>query len=143
VKDAVQSQLPFPAGLEVDPAKPTDHLDPYFAMRRFRRASDNSQDKPHPVDPSDRLTRRAMAVWLQQVCQERPYRSLPYWFQAARLSASAVTIAPFKADSSSSCSDAADTVTRLRSITGAVASLSAFGRSAASSINDKSATASP
>ena len=139
----MQRPLPLPAGREEYPAKPAGHLDPCFAMRRFRRASDNSQDRPHPADPSDRSTRRAMAVWSQQVYQKMPYRSLPYWFQAARLSASAVTIAPFKADSSSSCSDAADTVTRLRSITGAVASLSAFSRFAASSINDKSATASP
>ena len=139
----MQRQLPLHADHEEYLAKPIDHLDPCFPMQQFQRASDNSQDRPRPADPSDRSTRRAMAVWLQQVCQKRPYRSLPYWFQAARLSASAVTIAPFKADSSSSCSDAADTVTRLRSITGAVASLSAFGRSAASSINDKSATASP
>ena len=139
----MQRQLLLPAGHEESPAKPTDHLDPCFAKQRFRRASDNSQDRPRPADPSDRSTRRVTATWMQQVYQKKPYRLLPYWFQAARLSASAVTIAPFKADSSSSCSDAADTVTRLRSITGAVASLSAFGRSAASSINDKSATASP
>ena len=139
----MQRQLPLLAGHEEYPAKPIDHLDPSFAMRRFRRVSDNSQDTPHPADPSDRSTRRAIAVWLQQVCQKRPYRSLPYWFQAARLSASAISITPFKADSSSSCSDATATVTRLRSITGAELSPSAFVRSAASSINDNSATASP
>ena len=139
----MQHQLLLPVGGEESPAKPTDHLDPCFAMRQFRRASDNSQDKPRPADPSGRSTHRAMAVWLQQVCQRRPYRSLPYWFQAARLSASAISITPFKADSSSSCSDATDTVTRLRSITGAESSPSAFVRSAASSINDNSATASP
>ena len=141
--DAVQSPLPLPAGREEYPAKPADHLDPCFAMRQFRRASDNSQDKPRPVDPSDRSTRRAMAAWLQQVCQKKPYRLLPYWFQAAQLSAAAISITPFKADSSSSCSDATDTVTRLRSITGAESSPSAFVRSAASSINNNSATASP
>ena len=139
----MQRPLPLPADRKEYPAKPTDHLDPCFAMRQFRRVSDNSQDKHRPADPSDRSTRRAMAVWLQQVCQKRPYRSLPYWFQAARLSASAISITPFKADSSSSCSDATDTVTRLRSITGAESSPSAFVRSAASSINDNSATASP
>ena len=139
----MQRQLPLLAGREEYPAKPTDHLDPCFAMRRFRRASDNSQDRPRPADPSDRSTRRAMAVWLQQVCQQRPYRSLPYWFQAARISASAIAITPFKADSSSSCSDPADIVTRLRSTTGAELSLPAFVRSATSSINDNSTTASP
>jgi hypothetical protein len=139
----VKRQLPLLAGPEEYPAKPTDHLDPCFAMRRFRRVSDNSQDKPHPADPSDRSTRRAMVVWLHQVCLKRPYWSLPYWYQAARLSASAIAITPFKADSSSSCSDTADTVTRLRSITGAEPSVPAFVRSADSSINDKSATASP
>ena len=139
----MQRQLPLPAGHEEYPAKPTDHLDPCFAMQRFQRASDNSQDRPRPADPSDRSTRRAMAAWLQQVCQKKPYRLLPYWFQAARLSASAIAITPFKADSPSSCSDPADTVTRLRSITGAETSLPAFVRSAASSINDNSATASP
>ena len=141
--DAVQPPLPLPAGREEYPAKPADHLDPCFAMRQFRRASDNSQDRPHPADPSDRSTRRAMAVWLQQVCQKRPYCSLPYWCQAARLSASAIAITPLNADSPSSCSDPADTVTRLRSITGAETSAPAFVRSAASSINDNSATASP
>ena len=139
----MQRPLPLPADREEYPAKPTDHLDPCFAMRQFRRVSDNSQDRPRPADPSDRSTRRAMAVWLQQVCQKRPYRSLPYWFQAARLSASAIAITPFRADSSSSCPDVADTVTRLRSITGVESSLPAFVRSAASSINDNSATASP
>ena len=141
--DAVQRPFLLPAGCEEYPAKPTGHIDPCFAMRQFRRVSDNSQYRPRPADPSDRLTRRAMAVWSQQVCQERPYRSLPYWFQAARLSASAIAITPFKADRSSSCSDTADTVTRLRSITGEESSLPAFVRSAASSINDNSATASP
>ena len=139
----MQRQLLLPAGHEEYPAKPTDHLDSCFATQRFQRASDNSQDRPRPADPSDRPTRKAMAVWLQQVRQRRPYRSLPYWFQAARLSASAISITPFKTDSSSSCSDATDTVTRLRSITGAESSPSAFVRSAASSINDNSATASP
>ena len=139
----MQRQLPLLAGHEEYPANPIDHLDPSFAMRRFRRVSDNSQDTPHPADPSDRSTRRAMAVLLQQVCQKRPYRSLPYWFQAARISASAIAITPFKADSSSSCSDLADIVTRLRSITGAELSLPAFVRSAASSISDSSAIASP
>ena len=139
----MQRLLPLPADREEYPAKPADHLDPCFAMRQFRRASDNSRDKPRPVDPSGRSTHRAMAVWLQQVCQRRPYRSLPYWFQAARFSPSAIAITPFRADSSSSCSDVADTVTRLRSITGAESSLPTFVRSAASSINDNSATASP
>ena len=139
----MQRQLLLPAGHEEYPAKPADHLDPYFSTQRFPRASDNSQDKPRPADPSGRLTHRAMAVWLQQVCQRRPYRSLPYWFQAARLSASPIAITPFRADSSSSCPDVANTVTRLRSITGAESSLPAFARSAASSINDNSATASP
>ena len=140
----MQRQLLLPAGHEESPAKPTDHLDPCFATQRFQRASDNSQDRPRPADPSDRLTRRVMAAWLQQVYQKKPYQLLPYWFQAARLSALAIAITPFKADSPSSCSDpAADTVTRLRSITGAETSLPAFARSAASSINDNSATASP
>ena len=139
----MQRQLLLPAGHEESPAKPTDHLDPCFATQRFRRASDNSQDRPRPADPSDRSTRRAMAVWLQQVCQKRPYRSLPYWFQAARLLASAIAITPFKADNSSSCFDTTDIVTRLWSITGAESSLSAIVRSAASSISDNSATASP
>ena len=139
----MQRQLPLLAGREEYPAKPIDHLDPSFAMRRFRRVSDNSQDTPHPADPSDRSTRRAMAVWSQQACQKMPFRLLPYWFQAARFSASPTAITPFKADSSSSCSDAADIVTRLRSITGVESSPSAFVRSAASSINDNSATASP
>ena len=139
----MQGQLLLPAGHEESPTKPADHLDPCFATQRFRRASDNSQDRPRPADPSDRSTHRAMAVWLQQVCQKRPYRSLPYWFQAARISASAIAIIPFKADSSSSCSDPADIVTRLRSITGAELLLPAFVRSAASSINDNSAIASP
>ena len=141
--DAVQPPLPLSAGREEYPAKPADHLGPCFAMRQFRRASDNSQYRPRPADPSDRSTRRAMAVWSQQVCQKMPFRLLPYWFQAARLSASPTAITPFKADSSSSCSDAADIVTRLRSITGVESSPSAFVRSAASSINDNSATASP
>ncbi len=139
----MQRQLPLPAGHEEYPTKPTDHLDPCFAMQRFQRESDNSQGRPRPADPSDRSTRRAMAAWLQQVCQKKPYRLLPYWFQAARLSASAIAITPFKADSSSSCSDSADIVTRLRSTTGAETSLPAFVRSTASSINDNSATASP
>ena len=139
----MQRLLPLPADREEYPAKPADHLDPCFAMRQFRRASDNSQDKPRPADPSGRSTHRAMAVWLQQVCQRRPYRSLPYWFQAARLSASTIAITPFSADSSSSCPNVTDTVTRLRSMTGAESSLPAFVRSAASSINDNSATASP
>ena len=139
----MQRQLLLPAGHEEYPAKPTDHLDPCFATQRFRRASDNSQDRPRPADPSDRSTRRAIAAWLEQVCQEKPYRLLPYWFQAARLSASAIAITPFKADRPSRCSDPADTVTRLRSITGAETSLPAFVRSAASLINDNSATASP
>ena len=139
----MQRQLLLPAGHEEYPAKPTDHLDPCFAMQRFRRASDNSQYRPRPADPSDRSIRRAMAAWLQQVCQKKPYQLLPYWSQAARLSASAIAITPFKADSPSSCFDPADTVTRLRSITGAEASAPAFVRSAASSINDNSATASP
>ena len=139
----MRRQLPLPAGHGEYPAKPTDHLDPCFAMQRFQRASDNSQDRPRPEDPSDRSTRRAMAAWLQQICQKKPYRLLPFWFQAARLSASAVAITPFNADSPSSCFDPADAVTRLRSITGAVSSLPAFVRSAASSINDNSATASP
>ena len=139
----MQRQLPMPAGHEEYPAKPTDHLVPCFATQRFRRASDNSQDKPRPADPSDRSTRRVMAAWSQQVYQKKPYRLLPYWFQAARLSASAIAITPFKADSPSSCSAPADTVTRLRSITGAETSAPAFVRSAASSINDSNATASP
>ena len=139
----MQRQLLLPAGHEESPAKPTDHLDPCFATQRFRRASDSSQDRPRPAGPSDRPTRKAMAVCLQQVRQKRPYRFSPYWFQAARFSASATAITPFKADSSSSCSDPTDTVTRLRSITGAGSSLSAFVRSEASSINDNSATASP
>ena len=139
----MQRQLLLPAGHEESPAKPTDHLDPCFATQRFRRASDNSQDRPRLADPSDKSTRRAIAAWLQQVCQMKPYRSLPYWFQAARLSASAIAKTPFKADSPSSCSDPADTVTRLRSITVAGTSFPAFVRSAASSINDNSATASP
>ena len=139
----MQRQLPMPAGHEEYPAKPADHLDPYFSTQQFPRASDNSQDKPRPADPSDRSTRRAMAAWLQQVYRKNPYRLLPYWFQAARLSASAIAITPFKADSPSSCFDPADTVTRLRSITGAESSLLAFVRSAASSINDNSPTASP
>ena len=139
----MQRQLLLSAGHEESPAKPTDHLDPYFATQRFRRASDNSQDRPRPADPSDRSTRRAIAAWLEQVCQEKPYRLLPYWFQAARLSALAIAITPLKADSPSSCSDPDDTVTRLRSITGAETSAPAFVRSAASSINDNNATASP
>ena len=139
----MQHQLPLLAVREEYPAKPIDHLDPSSAMRRFRRVSGNSQDTPHPADPSGRSTHRAMAVWLQQVCQRRPYRLLPYWFQAARLSALAIAITPLKADSPSSCSDPDDTVTRLRSITGAETSAPAFVRSAASSINDNSATASP
>ena len=139
----MQRQLPLSAGHEEYPAKPTDHLDPCFAMQRFQRASDNSQDRPRPADPSDRSTRRVIAAWLQLDCQKKPYRCLPYWFQAARLSASAIAITPLKADSPSSCSDPADTVTRLRSITGAETSAPAFVRSAASSINDNSATASP
>ena len=139
----MQCQLLLPAGHEESPAKPTDHLDPCFATQQFRRASDNSQHRPRPAGPSDRSTRRAMAAWLQQVYQKKPYRLLPYWFQAARLSALAIAITPLKADSPSSCSDPDDTVTRLRSITGAETSAPAFARSAASSINDNSATASP
>ena len=139
----MQRQLLLPAGHEEYPAKPTDHLDSCFATQRFQRASENSQDISHPVDPSDRSKRRAMAAWLQQVCQKRPYRSLLYWFQAAQLSASAIAITPFKADNSSSCFDTTDIVTRLWSMTGAESSLSAFVRSAASSISDNSATASP
>ena len=139
----MQRLLPLPADRKEYPAKPADHLDPCFAMRQFRRAFDNSQDKPRPADPSDRSTHKEMAVWLQQVCQKRPYRSLTYWFQAARLSDSAVAITPFRADSSSSCSDVANTVTRLRSITGVESSPPAFVLSADSSINDNSETASP
>ena len=139
----MKRQLPLPAGHEEYPAKPTDHLDPCFAMQRFRRASDNSLDRPRPADPFDRSTRKATAAWSQQVCQKMPFRFLPCWFQAARLSATPTAITPSKADSSSSCSDAVDIVTRLRSITGVESSPSAFVRSAASSINDNSATASP
>ena len=139
----MQCRLLLPADHEEFPARPTDHLDPCSARQRFQRASDNSQDRPRPADPSDRSTRKATAVWSQQVCQKMPFRLLPYWFQAARLSASPTAITPFKADSSSSCSDAADIVTRLRSITGVESSPSAFVRSAASSINDNSTTASP
>lgn len=139
----MQRQLLLPAGHEESPSKPTDHLDPCFATQRFRRASDNSQDRSRPADPFDRSTRRVTATWLQQVHQKKPYRLLPCWFQAARLSASAIAITPLNADSPSSCSDTADTVTRLRSITGAETSAPAFVRSAASSINDNSATASP
>ena len=140
---AVERQLPLPAGREEYPTKAADHLDPCSAMRRFRRVSDNNQGTLRPEDPSDRSTHRAMAVWSPKVCQKRPCWLLPYWFQAARLSASAIAITPSKADSSSSCSDLVDTVTRLRSTTGADSFLSAFVRSAASSINDNSATASP
>ena len=139
----MQRQLPLHADHEEYLAKPIDHLDPCFPMQQFQRASDNSQDRPRPEDPSDRSTRRAMAAWLQQVCQKKPYRLLFHWFQAAQLSASAIAITPFKADSPSSCSDPADTVTRLRSITGAETSAPAFVRSAASSINDNNATAPP
>ena len=139
----MQRQLLLPAGHEEYPATPTDHLGPCFATQRFRRASDNSQDRPRPAGPSDRSTRRVMAAWLQQVFQKKPYRLLPYWFQAAQLSASAIAITPLNADSPSSCCDPADTVTRLRSITGAETSAPAFVRSAASSIIDNNATASP
>ena len=61
----MQRLLSLPYGREEYPAKPADHLDPCFAMRQFQRVSDNSQGRPRPADPSDRSTRRAMAVWLK------------------------------------------------------------------------------